>query len=477
MPQGNLPKKARDVYLKAEATAKKTCPEGDEECIAKKSWAAVKRGWKKEGDKWISKSTAEFSLYIHKASFNKTTQEMKWFAVASDIEPDSYDDEMSLELYADFLRRIESKELPPERHRSEYWSGGIPYLSISHYLDLDGSGVPGPTDEVFVDGKCLKADGRFNNTVLGKACFDAVCNDLYGEEKSKHENAIRISIAFVDWGHVHKSNGYEFKRESLDDYCPECLKEHMTGEGEGKIFKRGHLIHLALTRVPVNERTKMEVRSMTTQKEDAASIVGEELAEEIAEKAKDELKADLVIKSEVEEPEIEEKAETSEEEDDEEEEKKKKDKEEEKAVIEPEPVEVIEPHALSDPIDLFLSQYDEVSKSNLGYNEKLQAIQNGFEQLGEAIKSSFAPTTEEKEVAEISELKGLVQQLAQTTESLVTEIAILKQQGMTVEPKQAPVEKRRSLQLDTSRVFQEPARTGKPMKVGDFVNRSVRGYQ
>jgi len=42
-----------------------------------------------------------------------------------------------------------------------------------------------------------------------------------------------------------------------------------------------------MTRVPVNQRTDMEVeRAMTTRKEDAASIIGDELAEEIEDKAK-----------------------------------------------------------------------------------------------------------------------------------------------------------------------------------------------
>jgi hypothetical protein len=58
-----------------------------------------------------------------------------------------------------------------------------------------------------------------------------------------------------------------------------------------------------MTRVPANKRTKMEVeRSMTTKKEDATSIIGEELAEEIDVMAKMVGKSEaLVVKTEDEE--------------------------------------------------------------------------------------------------------------------------------------------------------------------------------
>jgi hypothetical protein len=470
MPEGNLPEKAKKVYLEAEASAKKTCPEGEghEECVARKSWAAVKRGWKKEGDKWIPKSTAEFSLYISKASFDKATQERRWYAVASDTDPDSYDDEMSLSLYEDFIDRIERKELPPERHRSDFWSGGMPYLSISHYLDLNGSAVPGPTDSVYIDGKCLKAKGKFDDTPLGRACFDAVCKDLYGEEKSEHDNKVRISIAFVDWGHRHKSNGYEFFRENLDDICPECLKEIILGKSEGKVFLKGHLIHLALTRVPVNERTSMEVRSMTTQKEDAESIVGEELAEEIEQLSKDVGKADLVIKSEQEEPvqeePVQELAKMDEDEEDDEEMKDKEKKKEEK-----------KSHALSESWESFLSIYDEVVLSEIAYKDKVHNIQAAFEQLGDAIKSSFAPTPKEREEEALTQVMSMLSQINDRLEAQEQRFAILEQKSLASTPKETvptqPV--RRSMQYNPA---QAPAPV-KPGSVADIVNKSLGIFQ
>ena len=77
--------------------------------------------------------------------------------------------------------------------------------------------------------------------------------------------------------------GYTLEGEAPDK-CPLCT------EGlKGKQYLGGLLIHLALTRVPANIRTDIDVevdKSMTTRKSDAASIVGEELANEIEEKAK-----------------------------------------------------------------------------------------------------------------------------------------------------------------------------------------------
>lgn len=241
----------------------------------------------------------EFSLVVRK-TYQDASGEMRWKADASDIEPDHYGDSMSLELYQDFLGRIENEEKPPERYCSEFWAGGVPYLSVSHYLDQNGAAVPGPVDSVYIDGKFLKAKGRLSNTPLGVACFNALSADF--QEKAKTDDRVRISIAFLDYMHKHKSNDYVFTRDEKNPFCPECMRELLEGEYAGKTYLKGHLIHLALTRVPVNPRTLMEVeKSMTTRKEDAASIVGEELAEQLDEKEKLVGKSDaLVIKTDTE---------------------------------------------------------------------------------------------------------------------------------------------------------------------------------
>jgi len=397
----------------------------------------------------------EFSLYINKASYDKSAKQedrMKWFAVASDTDPDTFEDSMSLELYADFLNRIETGELPPERHRSEYWSGGMPYLSISHYLDQNGNAVPGPVDSVYVDGKCLKAKGRFYDSELGRACFDAICKDLYSEEKSDLDS-VRISIAFIDWAHRHKSTGFEFVRQSLGDICPECAEEILLSNGKGIEFLKGQLIHLALTRVPVNKRTLIErlEEDMTTKVEDAESIVGKEKAEELDRSEVG--KSDLVVKAECED-------------DKEEEKKKKKDKEEVKSEIEPEIKSEV--HILEPAWDTFRSAYDDVEGKS--YTEKLQFIQDAFDKFGEAVKSSFAPTKEEKESVLSDELKSLIMAQTEQIRSLAQEIEILKQQRVSNKP-ELPQETRRSIVLDTAQLF-TPAQNG-PRSLTDIINATT----
>jgi hypothetical protein len=65
--------------------------------------------------------------------------------------------------------------------------------------------------------------------------------------------------------------------------CPLCAQ----GIG-GKIYMKGQLVHLAMTRVPVNPRTEMSVEKsmdeITTKRDDAKSIIGD-LAEELEEKS------------------------------------------------------------------------------------------------------------------------------------------------------------------------------------------------
>lgn len=228
---------------------------------------------------------AEMSMYISKATLDKGV--MKWAAVNSDTAPDSYDEKMSLELYENFIENINS-ELPlPEQFKagvcSDYWCGGMPYLSVSHYPDLNGQAVPGEPLELFVDGEKLKARGILFDSPLGHS----VWRSLKEDKVKSSEEKIRISIGFLDLTHKHGDDGELFVRDGLMSLCPQCLE----GVGD-KVYVKGYLVHLALTRVPVNKRTEMvleeksEMATKKTRKEDAASIVGKDLAEEIEVKQK-----------------------------------------------------------------------------------------------------------------------------------------------------------------------------------------------
>jgi len=438
MPTGSLPESGKKLWEKVYEASKKS---GDsEEIAAKKAWSAVKSaGWSKdESGNWHKSSEfVEFSMTIKKASVDPKSGEMRWKADASDIDDDSHSDNMSLELYSDFLERIERGDQVPDIFRSEFWSGGMPYLSISHYSDQDGNAVPGPVDAVYVDGKFLKSKGRFYNTPIGKACFNALCEDLKNEtEKPK----VRVSIGFLDWMHEHKSNGYIFERQDLDDFCPECFKELFETDRKGKIYLKGQLVHLALTRVPVNKRTLMEVdKSMTTQQEDAASIAGAELAEELEIKEKELVgKSDfLVTRAEDECSECGSKMVDGK--------CPKCNKEEKKSEVIDVPVVVpevdhfkelsdkldailaaiptqksevvpISVHALDALFGQFKSDYDSVILSESPYDEKLRSLQESFNQMAqgiaETIKAKSASVATPSSSGEIQQLTGLVTELA-----------------------------------------------------------------
>jgi hypothetical protein len=227
-----------------------------------------------------------FDMYITKANTDEKGV-MRWSAVNSDTDYDSYQERMSLELYQDFLAHIEEEGLPAVYKNvacSDFWCGGMPYVSVSHYPDLNGSAVPGEVLEIYVDGNTegakLKAKGYLFDSPLGHSVYRSLKEDKIKPPEEK----IRISIGFLDLAHRH-GDGEMWVREGLYDICPDCL------EGVGnKVYCKGYLVHLALTRVPVNKRTEMvlEEKSMPkkTRKDDAASIVGKELAEEIEAKSK-----------------------------------------------------------------------------------------------------------------------------------------------------------------------------------------------
>jgi len=208
----------------------------------------------------------------------------RWYATSSGVKKDLYGERMSVSLFDDFVRRIDEGEQAPLPFTSKAWEGGPPYLGVAHYLDLDGDGIIGVTEKVWKDGKVLKMKGTFNDTPMAKAAFGAIRKDR--SDKTPDENRVRVSIAFVDWGHQHNHDkkALPFARKSMSDQCMYCE----AGVGD-KEYMAGHLVHLALTRRPAYPETEivaLEERSMSKRRDDAASIVGEELADELEARSK-----------------------------------------------------------------------------------------------------------------------------------------------------------------------------------------------
>ena len=237
----------------------------------------------------------DFSMNIVKASYDKSDNSPRhWRAVDSDTDKDLYDEQMSPELYQDFISRINEDTPVPEAFKSviceESWCGGMPYLSIAHYkAGEQAKNVPGKVEAIYIDGNKLKSKGILDDTPLGRQVFDSLCDDLYRKKSGDTEHLpVRISIGFLDLQHKHVAQQggqeYIFTRSTIGQICPLCEQ----GIG-GKIYLKGQLVHLALTRVPVNTRTEMIAeKSMTeiiqTKKDDAKSII-KELADELDERS------------------------------------------------------------------------------------------------------------------------------------------------------------------------------------------------
>jgi hypothetical protein len=251
-----------------------------------------------------SNLSVTMSMVITKASYDKKTSQTRFSAVASDTSVDAFVSRMTLELFQDFIARMESGEQVPVVLRSEFWSGGMPYVSLSHYLDLNGFAVVGVVTEAYVDGDRFKIKGVFGNDLnpeLARAAYESVKQDILNDVPL--EERIRLSIAFLDWQHRHSLNSFVFTRAKIEDRCPICVVAR--AKGDVVEYTKGHLFHVALTRVPANKGTELalEERAMpTNQLEDAASIVGKDLAEDVDKRAKDlkvvERSGAIVVKSE-----------------------------------------------------------------------------------------------------------------------------------------------------------------------------------
>lgn len=207
----------------------------------------------------------------------------RWFATSSGVKLDLYKEKMSIALFDDFVERIERGDPAPPPFISDAWQGGLPYLGIAHYLDLNGAGIIGPSEAVWVDNKVLKMKGTFDEkSPLAIAAYEAIQKDRL--EERADQDRVRVSIAFIDWGHNHNQK-HMFARKSLRDQCMFC-----EAGVRDKEYTAGQLVHLALTRRPAYPETEIvaleERSSMTKRRDDAASIVGDLLADDLEKRNK-----------------------------------------------------------------------------------------------------------------------------------------------------------------------------------------------
>lgn len=230
----DLPQHAKTIFLNA---FNSSYEKYGEEGAFKIAWAAVKHKYKKQDDQWVKmeeKSLAfvQIPTFIVKAAIEPTTGRMYWRSTASDTLLDVFDEQMSISLYESFIRRFTGKE----------------FLSLAHYPRLGGLGEVGVIQKIWIDRNQLKTFGYFNDTSLGRLSYRAIRSERRDEVPETRRT--RVSIGF--WDLMHKHNDFIWQLKSGTP-CMQCALGI-----KNKIYLDGIIDHVALTKIPVNERTNIE---------------------------------------------------------------------------------------------------------------------------------------------------------------------------------------------------------------------------
>lgn len=227
------------------------CPKCGKEIRHKRGTPCTELRCPKCGASMVGKERKSFPMRITKATMRDGG--MYWQGVVTDDDWDEQDERLSLSIFRDFKHRLDA-----QRQKADYQP---PFISLSHYDRMDdGSGEIGIVEDAWTHGRVFKSEGWFNDTRLGRRCFEVVEDELEQiKAGEKISDPVRFSIAFY----------------------PRQIAE----QDNRRVYLKGIFDHVALTRVPVNPRTGftevMELKSMTTHKEDALSIVGEDYADDV----------------------------------------------------------------------------------------------------------------------------------------------------------------------------------------------------
>lgn len=202
----------------------------------------------------------------------------RWDAIVSDTGRDKYGEQTSDTLFENWITRARTGHGTPFLPTPK-----MPFLGVAHYKSLEGFGEAGIADSLEMQEGVFQARGTFIDSTIGKALYNAVSDELAMIERGETvDEPIRISAGW--WDIQHKHGDFIFTRKAITDRCPICDAARQDKSLKiDKVYLDGVLDHLASTRVPVNPRTNLtlEEKSMGTKKQDAASIVGDELAEEL----------------------------------------------------------------------------------------------------------------------------------------------------------------------------------------------------
>ena len=471
-----LPEKAKDIY---EAAWKQAKDDGrDDETAAQIAIAAVKRaGYVKDEDtgQWAKAAYHTIEMWITKAVKGKDGV-MRWNATVSKFAVDNQGDEVTPEFFKSAAAQVANGLRP------------APVLCVSH---ID-KGMPsddwtaGDVEALYVDGDQPKAKGTFRDTLLGRAAFQAVRDDW--SNKVPDNEKTRISMGFFDEGSERLVTRMQDGTEKI-----------------GRRFRLGWIKHLALTRVPVVEETRikagLEVKSMpaTTKKQDAASIVGDELAEQLLPEQETE-KADLsddgmitkgddaeTEQQKAKKPEMEE-DEPEDEMDgdgnpvsDEEDEEEKKDKKAKSLASQSAPT----PHDVTVAafVDDFATKCKAVLLTDGDRTDKFKALQEHINSFGEGVvelvKGSTPPSS--RDIADVvaEAVQAAVVPLQDQLAGVKAELDDLKQKATLSASGTPPAPKPVSLDTKARVVASEqttPPDGIKKAKIKDLAWQSTRGY-
>jgi cation transport regulator ChaB len=258
-----LPDHAKAIWVAAFNAAYKGWSAGktdlDQEGYAMATaWAAVNKGYKKDAQgNWSKRTIIEGAEGHFTRVWRAADGRYRWRATISDDGVDQYATRMTL----DFLNDMATRAMAP---------GGMPWLGIAHYDAFSEIGKP---DRIYVQGRQLKAEGTFLTESRNRLQRDLATAAF---ERARAEAAM-----LPEQRSIHTS--IAFRPEAFDI------------EDLGIVaYTRGALDHVALTTRPANSRADFMAEEGDTmsrskglrelRREDAAAIVGDDLAERLFEK-------------------------------------------------------------------------------------------------------------------------------------------------------------------------------------------------
>ena len=251
-----LPDHAKAIWVAAFNSAWKSWDSGSTDLAQEQyafavAWAAVKKLYKKVDGDWQKRERVVAGDGYFTRVWEDQAGVRRWKATSGDDGVDQYATRMTRDFQLDMCARAALKP---------------PWLGISHYGKFGQIGI---VDRVYLDGRKLKAEGRWLTETpddlqreLVAAAYAAAL-----EESSllPAHRTIRTSIAFF----------------------PEAFEIEDCGV---VAYTRGYLEHIALTTRPANSRADFGLdeedvmpgkRSQTRRemrRDDAAAIIGDELA-------------------------------------------------------------------------------------------------------------------------------------------------------------------------------------------------------